>query len=39
MKQVLGRSSFLLNEVSLRDRDRKLGNDDTLDVLPPFAGG
>lgn len=39
MTQVIGRSSFLLNEVSLRDRGRELGDDDILDVLPPFAGG
>ncbi|MBE0011716.1 MULTISPECIES: MoaD/ThiS family protein [unclassified Arthrobacter] len=39
MIQVIGRSSFLLNEVSLRDRSRELGDDDTLDILPPFAGG
>lgn len=39
MAQVLSRSSFLLNEVSLRDRSQAIGPDDVLDVLPPFAGG
>ena len=36
---VLGRSSFLLNEVALRDTSTVLADDDVLDVLPPFAGG
>ncbi|GAB3538723.1 MoaD/ThiS family protein [Arthrobacter tecti] len=39
MSRVLGRSSFLLNEVSLRDRATVIGGEDVLDVLPPFAGG
>ena len=39
MAKVLDRSSFLLNEVALRDRTAPLGRDDVLDVLPPFAGG
>lgn len=39
MTQVIARSSFLLNEVSLRDRGRELRDQDTLDILPPFAGG
>jgi molybdopterin converting factor small subunit len=39
MEQVLRRSSFLLNEVALRDRGRVLAEQDVLDVLPPFAGG
>lgn len=39
MAQVLSRSSFLLNELSLRDHDKVLGPEDVLDVLPPFAGG
>ncbi len=37
--KVLDRSSFLLNEVALRDRGTVLGDDDVLDILPPFAGG
>ena len=36
---VLERSSFLLNEVALRDTSTVLADDDVLDVLPPFAGG
>ena len=39
MARVLERSSFLLNEVALRDRSEPIGRDDVLDVLPPFAGG
>ncbi|MBP2217543.1 MoaD/ThiS family protein [Arthrobacter sp. CAN_C5] len=39
MPEVLARSSFLLNEVALRDRGRVLTADDVLDILPPFAGG
>ncbi len=39
MARVLDRSSFLLNEIAVRNRDTPLGGDDVLDVLPPFAGG
>ncbi|WP_026549882.1 MoaD/ThiS family protein [Arthrobacter sp. Br18] len=39
MGKVLARSSFLLNEVALRDRSRALERSDVLDILPPFAGG
>jgi molybdopterin converting factor small subunit len=39
LAQVLGRSSFLVNEVNVRDRARTLSGGDTVDVLPPFAGG
>jgi molybdopterin converting factor small subunit len=39
MEQILARSSFLLNEVALRDRSRILTDQDVLDILPPFAGG
>ena len=39
MEQILSRSSFLLNEVALRDRTRTVTDQDVLDVLPPFAGG
>lgn len=39
MARVLDRSSFLLNEVALRDRSKPIGRDDVLDILPPFAGG
>lgn len=36
---VIARSSFLRNEVSMRDRHAALGAGDVVDVLPPFAGG
>ena len=36
---VFGRSSFLVNGVTAPDRKRALADGDTLDVLPPFAGG
>lgn len=39
MEQVISRSSFLLNEVAVRDRSRQVSADDALDILPPFAGG
>jgi molybdopterin converting factor small subunit len=39
LAKVLARSSFLLNEVALRDPATVLQDDDVLDVLPPFAGG
>ncbi|MEC5200721.1 molybdopterin synthase sulfur carrier subunit [Arthrobacter sp. PL16] len=37
--KVIDRSSFLLNEVSLRDPATVLQDDDVVDILPPFAGG
>ena len=37
--RLLSRSSFLLNEVAVRDQAAVLGPDDVVDVLPPFAGG
>jgi sulfur-carrier protein len=37
--RVLERCSFLLDEVAVREKDTELGQDATLDVLPPFAGG
>jgi molybdopterin synthase sulfur carrier subunit len=37
--RVIDRSSFLLNEVALRDRSTVLSDGDVLDILPPFAGG
>lgn len=37
--KVLDRSSFLLNEVALRDPATVLQDGDVLDILPPFAGG
>ncbi len=39
LAKVLERSSFLLNEVALRDPATVLNDDDVLDILPPFAGG
>ncbi|MHA7294658.1 MoaD/ThiS family protein [Arthrobacter sp. HLT1-21] len=39
MPEVIARSSFLLNEVAARDRNRVLVVGDVLDILPPFAGG
>ncbi|WP_378147160.1 MoaD/ThiS family protein [Cnuibacter sp. UC19_7] len=36
---VLSRCSFLLNRSATTDRTRVLADGDTLDVLPPFAGG
>ncbi len=37
--RVLERCSFLLDEVAVRDRNARLGDGATIDVLPPFAGG
>jgi molybdopterin converting factor small subunit len=39
LPRILSRSSFLLNEVAVRDRAVVLAADDVVDVLPPFAGG
>jgi sulfur-carrier protein len=39
LPRILSRSSFLLNEVAVRDRFVILQTDDVVDVLPPFAGG
>ncbi|GAA3700481.1 hypothetical protein GCM10022377_12160 [Zhihengliuella alba] len=39
LARVISRSSFLVNEVSVRDRGHPLGDEDVVDVLPPFAGG
>lgn len=36
---VLPRCSLLLDGVRTTDRERLLADGDTLDVLPPFAGG
>ena len=38
-RQVIGRSSVLLNSIACTDLDRELTDGDRLDVLPPFAGG
>jgi sulfur-carrier protein len=39
LERILARSSFLLNEVAVRDRTSVLAPGDVVDVLPPFAGG
>ena len=39
LPRILSRSSFLLNEVAVRDQATPLDPDDVVDVLPPFAGG
>lgn len=39
LERILARSSFLLNEVAVRDRATVLNPGDVVDVLPPFAGG
>jgi molybdopterin synthase sulfur carrier subunit len=39
LPRILSRSSFLLNEVAVRDRAVVLMADDVVAVLPPFAGG
>lgn len=40
LARILARSSFLLNEVAVRDHaTAALAPDDIVDVLPPFAGG
>lgn len=36
---IIARSSFLRNEVAVRDLGVSLGREDVIDVLPPFAGG
>ncbi len=37
--RVLAVASYLVDEVSWRDRDAVLPESATIDVLPPFAGG
>lgn len=39
LKTVLTKSSYLLNETACHDFSTALTDQDTLDVLPPFAGG
>jgi sulfur-carrier protein len=39
LPRILSRSSFLLNEIAVRDHSVVLRADDVVDVLPPFAGG
>jgi molybdopterin converting factor small subunit len=39
LAKVLMRCSFLCNGIAVRDADLALGDAQTIDVLPPFAGG
>jgi molybdopterin synthase sulfur carrier subunit len=39
LAKVLRRCSFLCDGVAVRDPQLELGNAQTFDVLPPFAGG
>jgi sulfur-carrier protein len=36
---VLSRCSYLCDGIAVRDDTRALHSGDTIDVLPPFAGG
>ena len=36
---VLGRCSYLCDGIAVRDDTKALRSGDTIDVLPPFAGG
>jgi molybdopterin converting factor small subunit len=36
---VLERCSFLCDGIAVRDRAKRLETNQTVDVLPPFAGG
>lgn len=38
-RTVLSRSSFLVNAIAATDRSARLTDGDSVDVLPPFAGG
>ncbi|MBD8042917.1 MoaD/ThiS family protein [Arthrobacter sp. Sa2BUA2] len=39
LQTVIRRSTFLVNEVAARNRSVVLEPGDTIDILPPFAGG
>lgn len=39
LAKVLARCSFLRDGVAVRDKDAGLRTMETVDVLPPFAGG
>lgn len=39
LANIVARSSFLRNEVALRDFHMPLHPTDVIDMLPPFAGG
>ena len=36
---VIARSTFLVNETAARNPDLLVAEEDTVDILPPFAGG
>jgi molybdopterin converting factor small subunit len=36
---VLGRCSYLCDGIAVRDEAKALRSGNTIDVLPPFAGG
>ncbi|MBM6589880.1 MoaD/ThiS family protein [Brevibacterium sp. RIT 803] len=38
-RTVISRSSFLVNAIAATDPHAALSEGDTVDVLPPFAGG
>ena len=39
LERVLGRCSLLINGARTEDAGAALADGDTVDVLPPFAGG
>jgi sulfur-carrier protein len=39
LAKVLARCSYLRDGVAVRDKNVALSTNETLDVLPPFAGG
>jgi molybdopterin synthase sulfur carrier subunit len=39
LAKVLSRCSFLCDGIAVRDLEMTLGDAQTVDVLPPFAGG
>ncbi|MDH6198340.1 molybdopterin synthase sulfur carrier subunit [Mycobacterium frederiksbergense] len=39
LARVLKRCSYLCDGIAVRDTDKPLSTPQTLDVLPPFAGG
>jgi molybdopterin synthase sulfur carrier subunit len=39
LAKILERCSYLCDEVAVRDTSITLGPGQTIDVLPPFAGG
>jgi molybdopterin converting factor small subunit len=39
LAKVLSRCSYLCDGIAVRDMGKALGDAQTVDVLPPFAGG